>query len=257
MKPLGWGQMWSKQQHNDVAMRSECPQKRSLPFLEGKCVPTSWRGGVAPGPQSSNLQRETKLGIRKGTSTDTTGIFGKERKKGTSFDREGRSNVERKEENAWPCLYEELSGGLCTFVGYFMSYSGDSSVSMLACSEDTLWPPHCLVPKKAVRWLTAPGKMEPDNSKGMATHCSILAWRIPWTEESGRLQSMGSQRVGHDWVTNTFTFNIVWSRWEGDKGAKNEAGISNEDRSALYSGMEHRLNSSFYQQVWKANSQCP
>ena len=32
--------------------------------------------------------------------------------------------------------------------------------------------------------------------KGMATHPSILAWRIPWTEEPGRLQSMGSQRVG-------------------------------------------------------------
>ena len=34
--------------------------------------------------------------------------------------------------------------------------------------------------------------------KEMATHSSILAWRIPWTEESGGLQSMGSQRVGHD-----------------------------------------------------------
>ena len=34
--------------------------------------------------------------------------------------------------------------------------------------------------------------------KGMATHSSILAWRIPWTEESGGLQSMGLQRVGHD-----------------------------------------------------------
>jgi len=32
----------------------------------------------------------------------------------------------------------------------------------------------------------------------MATHCSILAWRIPWMEEPDRLQSMGSQRVGHD-----------------------------------------------------------
>ena len=39
--------------------------------------------------------------------------------------------------------------------------------------------------------------------KGMATHSSILAWRIPWTAEPGGLQSMGSQRVGHDWVTNT------------------------------------------------------
>ena len=34
--------------------------------------------------------------------------------------------------------------------------------------------------------------------KGMATHSSILAWRIPWTEEPGGLQSMGSQRVGYD-----------------------------------------------------------
>ena len=42
--------------------------------------------------------------------------------------------------------------------------------------------------------------------KGMATHSSILAWRIPWTEEPGRLQSMGSQRVGHNWAANTFTF---------------------------------------------------
>ena len=33
---------------------------------------------------------------------------------------------------------------------------------------------------------------------GMATHFSILAWKIPWTEESGRLQSMGSQRVSYD-----------------------------------------------------------
>ena len=34
--------------------------------------------------------------------------------------------------------------------------------------------------------------------KEMAAHSSILAWKIPWTEEPGRLQSMGSQRVGHD-----------------------------------------------------------
>ena len=35
--------------------------------------------------------------------------------------------------------------------------------------------------------------------KGMATHSSILAWKIPWTEEAGGLQSIGSHRVGHDW----------------------------------------------------------
>ena len=42
--------------------------------------------------------------------------------------------------------------------------------------------------------------------EGMATHFSILAWRIPWTEEPGGLQSMWLQRVGHDCMTNTFTF---------------------------------------------------
>ena len=42
--------------------------------------------------------------------------------------------------------------------------------------------------------------------KEMATHSSILAWRIPLTEEPGGLQSMGSQRVGHYWVANTSTF---------------------------------------------------
>ena len=41
--------------------------------------------------------------------------------------------------------------------------------------------------------------------KGTATHSSILAWRIPWTEEPGLLQSMGLQRVGHNRTTNTFS----------------------------------------------------
>ena len=41
--------------------------------------------------------------------------------------------------------------------------------------------------------------------KDMATHSSILAWRIPWTEETGGLQSMGLQRVRHDGATNTLT----------------------------------------------------
>ena len=43
----------------------------------------------------------------------------------------------------------------------------------------------------------------------MATHSSILAWRVSWTEEPGGLQSMGSQRVGRGWVTDTFTFTFT------------------------------------------------
>ena len=44
----------------------------------------------------------------------------------------------------------------------------------------------------------------------MATHFIILAWKIPWTEEPGGLQFMGSQRVTHDWGTNIFTFFQSW-----------------------------------------------
>ena len=46
-------------------------------------------------------------------------------------------------------------------------------------------------------WVRSLGREGP-LEKGMATHSSILAWRIPWTEELGRLQSIVSPRVGHD-----------------------------------------------------------
>ena len=46
-------------------------------------------------------------------------------------------------------------------------------------------------------WVLSLGGKDP-LEKEMATHSSILAWRIPWTEEPGELQSMGLQRVGHD-----------------------------------------------------------
>ena len=51
-----------------------------------------------------------------------------------------------------------------------------------------------------VQFLGWEGPLE----KEMAIHFSTLAWEIPWLEESDRLQSMGSQRVGHDWVTSLF-----------------------------------------------------
>ena len=52
--------------------------------------------------------------------------------------------------------------------------------------------------------------------KAMAPHSSTLAWQIPWTEEPGRLQSMGSQRVGYDWATSLsrFTFTHWRSKWQ-------------------------------------------
>ena len=54
------------------------------------------------------------------------------------------------------------------------------------------------LPAMQETWVRSPGREDP-LEKGMATHSSILAWEILWTQESGGLQSMGSsQRVGHD-----------------------------------------------------------
>ena len=53
------------------------------------------------------------------------------------------------------------------------------------------------LPTMRETWVQSLGR-EDLLEKEMATYTSILAWKIPWTEEPGRLQSMGSQRVGHD-----------------------------------------------------------
>ena len=57
-------------------------------------------------------------------------------------------------------------------------------------------------------WVRSLGHEDP-LEKEMATHSSILAWKILWTEEPGGLQSMGSQGVGHDWATNTCLLNLL------------------------------------------------
>ena len=47
-------------------------------------------------------------------------------------------------------------------------------------------------------WVRSLGWEDPNLEKGTHTHSSILAWRIPWTEEPDRLETMGSQRIRHD-----------------------------------------------------------
>ena len=56
----------------------------------------------------------------------------------------------------------------------------------------------------------------PSPEKAMTPYSSTLAWKIPWTEEPGRLQSMGSLRVGHDWATSLSLFTFMhWRRkWQ-------------------------------------------
>ena len=53
------------------------------------------------------------------------------------------------------------------------------------------------LPEMQETWIRSLGQEDP-LEKGMATHSSTLAWKIPWTEKPGGLQSMGPQRVGHD-----------------------------------------------------------
>ena len=64
------------------------------------------------------------------------------------------------------------------------------------------------LPAMQETWIQSLGWEDP-LEKGMATHSSILAWRIPWTEEPGGILSMGLQRIRHDWATNTFTFIYI------------------------------------------------
>ena len=61
------------------------------------------------------------------------------------------------------------------------------------------------MPAMQEAWVQSLGRKDP-LEKEMATHSSFLAWRIPWTEKQSRLQSMGSQRVGHDCATNFHFF---------------------------------------------------
>ena len=83
-------------------------------------------------------------------------------------------------------------------------------------SDTTLWLNHHPIESSLSWWLRlqrlcllmqeiqVPSLDQKDPlEKGMTFHSSILAWRIPWTEEPGGLQSMGSQRVRHDWLMHT------------------------------------------------------
>ena len=60
--------------------------------------------------------------------------------------------------------------------------------------------------------ISIPGSGK-SSGRGMATHSSIFAWRIPWTDGLGRVESMGLQRIGHDWVINTFTSLSVFIKY--------------------------------------------
>ena len=84
---------------------------------------------------------------------------------------------------------------------YFVSSSKPSLVAQMVKN----------LPAMQKTWIQSLG-WEDSLEKEMVTHSSILTWKTPWTEELGRLQSMGSQRVRPDWETSTFTFNAKWQK---------------------------------------------
>ena len=65
------------------------------------------------------------------------------------------------------------------------------------------------LPKMQETWVWSLGQEDP-LEKGIATHSSILAWRIPWTDEPGGPLSLGLQKVEQHWATNIFTFRYTW-----------------------------------------------
>ena len=72
-------------------------------------------------------------------------------------------------------------------------------------------------PDNSKVWTRAAFSVEKD----MATHSSIVAWRIPWTEEPGGPQPTGSQRVGHDLATSSSSSSLLWwDHWMGLEGCK-------------------------------------
>ena len=87
-----------------------------------------------------------------------------------------------------------------------VAYLCDSSCIWLTWLLRTFWFQEWPLPQETRIWSL--GQEDP-LGKGMASHSSILAFRISWTEEPGGLQSVGSQRVRHDWVTNTIEYLIL------------------------------------------------
>ena len=102
-----------------------------------------------------------------------------------------------------------IAGRFCTILAIMkLKFSKNNGASLVAQRLKRL-------PAMWENWVQSLGWEDP-LEKEMATHSSILAWRIPWTEEPGGLQSTGSQRVGHVWVTSLSMYTVqvlVYSKW--------------------------------------------
>ena len=112
---------------------------------------------------------------------------------------------------------------MCVWVLYFLKFFLSSTNKYLSLQKvlliflcPSLWRNLWLTAKSDALTLEFQSHSYPVSEKAMAPHSSTLAWKIPWMEEPGRLQSMGSQRVRYDWVTSLslFTFMHWRKKWQ-------------------------------------------
>ena len=109
----------------------------------------------------------------------------------------GKTNEQKKRENSEIPHSGQDSRG---------SPNCKSCVSIFGASLVVQWVKNTPTMQKTQEGQVQSMGQEDPLEEGLATHSSILAWRIPWAEKSGGLQSTGSQRVGHNWRDWAFMF---------------------------------------------------
>ena len=151
-------------------------------------------------------------------------------------------------------MYTDYWTMCSTFYGYFIR-----EVSAYTVYNSVRFPPTSFWAHKSTVLMINKGWLSNNMEKRMATHSSTLAWKIPWTEGPGGLQSMGSLGVGHDWMTSLyFSLSCIG---EGNGNTLQCSCLENpRDRGAWWAavyGVAHsrtRLNwlsSSSMKTVWK------
>ena len=114
----------------------------------------------------------------------------------------------------WPLLtfkYFIIHSIFWPLIFWFLDWNTFTVMHLLTSLVAQTVKPQCL-PTMRETQLWSPGQEDP-LEKEMATHSNTLAWKTPWTEECGRLQSMGSQRDGHDWATG-LNWTEVFIEWD-------------------------------------------
>ena len=119
-----------------------------------------------------------------------------------------------KTQTVWPTIYILYICGcvcMCIYMSYHIFFNSSIDGDLTIWSKWTSLVAQMVkrLPTMWDTWVQTLG-WEDLLEKEMAPHSSILAWKIPWTEEPGSLQSMGSQRVRHDWATS-LSFTTIWS----------------------------------------------